>query len=339
MPARPERSGIGAAQPRVSLVLLGFNQQAFIAEGVRSAFAQDYPELEIVLSDHGSADGTFRIMSELAEAYSGPHRVVLNRSASPGGVLGHLRDAAAMASGGLIVMAAGDDVSLPHRVSRLVDAWQSSGAALIHSAAWPIDAAGRPLPPIPWRPRFHDASSWFPDGGVTHVHGATAAYDRAVLEAVPPPDFPVFTEDLFLTLMFGLRGARSVRLDEPLVRYCIHPGAWTARGGLSPTIEAQEAAICERSHHTARLLRYAEAAANGCGIESDRIPIRVDCDRLAADAAFHEAVARWYALSAGGRLAALRHVRRREQLRWMLPRLLGMAPLTALKRLRGGSHS
>ena len=56
------------AMPTVSLILLTFNHNRNVAEAVRGALGRDYPNLEIVLNDHGSTDRTFEIARDLVEA-------------------------------------------------------------------------------------------------------------------------------------------------------------------------------------------------------------------------------------------------------------------------------
>lgn len=317
-------------QPLVSVILLTLDQEAFAAEAVGSLFVQDYTNLEIVLSDHGSGDRTFAILTGLAANYRGPHRLLLNQSASTGGILGHFLDAVAVSGGDLIVMAAGDDISAPHRVSRLVEVWRETGAAVLSSGMAAMDEAGRPLVVKAWRPLYHDAASYFAPGAVHHLHGAGAAYDRGALLSVEPPAFPVFTEDLFLALMLGLRSARFARIDEPLVTYRIHPDAYTSRIGSAPTLEAAEAAMAERSRITAQILGHIERAA----LADRDHTMPAASRRLAADRRFHEAVARWAELGLAARLRALRQATRPAQRRWMLPRLFGLGMLARLKRLR-----
>ena len=67
-------------KPLVTFIVISYNQEAFIRDGVEGAFSQTYSPLEIVLSDDCSRDRTFEIMQELAAAYRGPHRVILNRN-------------------------------------------------------------------------------------------------------------------------------------------------------------------------------------------------------------------------------------------------------------------
>lgn len=110
-------------RPLVTFALFAYNQEQFIREAVEGAFAQTYEPLEIILSDDRSSDRTFEIMQEMAAAYRGPHRVRVRRSEVNRGLLSHINDAATEFRGEIIVVAAGDDVSLPHRTSVSVNAF------------------------------------------------------------------------------------------------------------------------------------------------------------------------------------------------------------------------
>jgi glycosyltransferase involved in cell wall biosynthesis len=85
--------------PLVSFVLIAYNQEQFIAEAIQGAFAQTYSPLEIILSDDCSRDGTFRIMEEMANAYHGPHTVILNRNPKNLGIGGHVNRVMELAQG------------------------------------------------------------------------------------------------------------------------------------------------------------------------------------------------------------------------------------------------
>jgi len=45
-------------QPLVSIVMPSLNQAAFIAAAVESVLSQSYPQLELIVGDGGSTDGT-----------------------------------------------------------------------------------------------------------------------------------------------------------------------------------------------------------------------------------------------------------------------------------------
>ena len=104
--------------PLVSYVLTAYNCEHFIRSAIQSALNQTYSPLEIVLSDDCSTDATFDIMKEMAESYSGPHKIILNRNEVNLGITKHMNKAyLELATGEYIVAAHGDDVSIPERTS------------------------------------------------------------------------------------------------------------------------------------------------------------------------------------------------------------------------------
>jgi glycosyltransferase involved in cell wall biosynthesis len=110
--------------PLVTYVLYAFNEEKFIREAVEGAFSQSYSPLEIVLSDDGSSDQTFEIMKEMAAEYRGPHTIILNQNESNIGIGSQLNAAWRKSRGELLILANGDDISLPTRVERVVAAWR-----------------------------------------------------------------------------------------------------------------------------------------------------------------------------------------------------------------------
>jgi glycosyltransferase involved in cell wall biosynthesis len=46
--------------PLVSAVITTYNRKAFLAEALQSVFDQDYPNMEVLVVDDGSSDGTYR---------------------------------------------------------------------------------------------------------------------------------------------------------------------------------------------------------------------------------------------------------------------------------------
>ena len=64
-------------------------------------------------------------MQEMAAAYRGPHRVILNRNPRNLGITAHVDRIMELTSGGFVVQNAGDDVSVPERTER----WSPPGSA------------------------------------------------------------------------------------------------------------------------------------------------------------------------------------------------------------------
>ena len=208
------------------MLLIAYNQQQTIGAAIDAALAQDYSPLEIVVSDDASSDDTFAAMQARLAGYRGPHRVILNRNERNLGIGAHLSRAASLCNGELLFVAAGDDVSLPHRCSRVVEAWLAAGKRpdLIAAPLQDIDAEGRVHATITPSDlgRYRSLRDWVAQR--PHVIGAAQAWTRRLLERFGPLPEGVVAEDLIMVFRaIGAGGAIS--LAEPLVQY--------RRGGIS----------------------------------------------------------------------------------------------------------
>ena len=315
------------------MIVCAFNQERFIEEAVEAAFAQDYPNLEIILSDDGSSDSTLAIMTRLAGGYRGPHSIALNPRRGGDGVLAHVYDAAARCTGSLIVGAAGDDVSYPNRVSSLVAAWQRTGAAAICSGFQLIDEHGRALdgPNLPIA--GYDPSPYFVGSRTHQISGATAAYDRQVFEAIQPPGVPVSSEDYFFSLMLALRMQKVEQLDEILVAYRRHSDALSSSG---ERVRDAEIAAARTAAWAGQLLRLVEIYADDPALidQSWGSPAQIDRRALQRDIEFYDYMGSW--LNANWMRRWFSSIRQLggTHSKWLLARLFGVRGLIALRKLQ-----
>lgn len=207
-------------RPLVSFVVIAYNQEHCIREAIEGAFAQTYQPLEIILSDDGSPDRTYEIMQDMAAAYDGPHKLVLNRNEPNLGLVPHIDRLMELVRGDFIVVNAGDDISVPERTSKMVTAWRQSdkNVKLVHSLAESIGDAGQSngyrSPPdrmcveVTSRDIIRHA---------LHVLGATAGWDRHVFTEFGPLAPGLEIEDHVIPLRASFIGDLSY-IDEPLVK-------------------------------------------------------------------------------------------------------------------------
>jgi len=116
----------GEDNPLINFTVIAYKQERFIRDAVEGAFSQTYSPLEIILSDDCSPDATFEIMKEMAEHYHGPHKVILNRNRENLGLAAHVNIIIERTNTDIIVLAAGDDISLPERAQRTWEIFQSN---------------------------------------------------------------------------------------------------------------------------------------------------------------------------------------------------------------------
>jgi glycosyltransferase involved in cell wall biosynthesis len=114
--------------PKISVIVPIYNQAQFIRETVDSVLGQGYPNLELVLSDDGSTDGTTDILR--AYAASEPDRVKVVASEENTGIAGAFNRALAAHTGEYIAWLGGDDVMLPGKLDRQVAALRARPDAI-----------------------------------------------------------------------------------------------------------------------------------------------------------------------------------------------------------------
>jgi glycosyltransferase involved in cell wall biosynthesis len=96
--------------PRVSVIIPAFNAEAFISDTLDSVLAQTYPNVEIVVSDDGSTDGT----RDRVAAYGSRVKYVYRENS--GGVSAPRNAGAKASAGSLLVFIDADDLMAPGRI-------------------------------------------------------------------------------------------------------------------------------------------------------------------------------------------------------------------------------
>lgn len=109
-------------KPLVSFCILSYNQENFIQDALEGAAGQEYENLEIIISDDCSKDGTQQKIDEFVDAYNGPHRIIVNKNQQNMGIAKHVNKVFyELSHGDIIIGAAGDDKSLPYRTKMTVE--------------------------------------------------------------------------------------------------------------------------------------------------------------------------------------------------------------------------
>jgi glycosyltransferase involved in cell wall biosynthesis len=120
------------SEPLVTIAITAWNAADTIERAVRSAMAQDWRPIEIVVVDDASTDGTADILTRLAASHD-TLRVL--RHETNKGYPGALNTAVVASRGAFVAFFDDDDESLPERVSaqlaRILDYERKTGASLV----------------------------------------------------------------------------------------------------------------------------------------------------------------------------------------------------------------
>ena len=315
-----------AERPLVTFALIAYNQEKYIREAVEGAFSQTYSPLEIVLSDDCSSDRTFAIMREMAEGYQGTHRLRLRKGQENQGVLGHVLTVSRQALGAILVVAAGDDVSLPSRTAKLVAAFSEDRIVSASSDDILISAQGALLRDD--EGRIRDRAKWHSRNNAW-VHGASAAYRTDFFTALPIPKQSVLYEDMVFADIASLSGMASARLTDKLIQYRRHATNLSNRSAALSMVAAEETA----GLHWQRALeakRYCISLAELNKSSSKPAALK----KLKKEYDFLHLLCRWQDLSATQRAVLLLKGIQARQARTALARSFGAAAFFFLKRLK-----
>ena len=195
----------------VSVIIPCYNAERFLTEAVESALSQSFRDIQIILVDDGSADGTpevIRSFGSSVQALFSDHR-----GASAARNLGTRR-----AEGGFIQYLDADDLLWPDAVEKRVGALERTGADVAYSdwQRWQEDGEGRYRPGAVISRRLEDihrdpeialfTDFWAPPAAIL--------YRKSIVERIGAwnESLPVIQDARFL-LDAALRGGRFVHVS------------------------------------------------------------------------------------------------------------------------------
>ena len=225
-----------AERPLVTFALFAYNQERYIKEAVEAALAQDYSPLEIILSDDCSTDATFDHMTSLVNNYSGAHEVILNRNPINCGISRHFNEIVSKAKGEIVVVAAGDDISLSGRVSKTVKMFaENPTATVVAFSDFTIDATGAKKFSFSrlfnFRTTVVTLEKYLSDSAYT-LSGASRGFLRMVYKEFGDLNEDCPTEDSPYLLRCLLLGS-GIRSSEPGILYRRHSNNLSSADSLN----------------------------------------------------------------------------------------------------------
>jgi glycosyltransferase involved in cell wall biosynthesis len=130
--------------PLVSVIISNYNYERFLSVCINNVLNQTYKNLEIIVVDDGSTDGS----REIIAAYKQQLIVVLKKNE---GQLSAFKAGFERSRGEIVCFLDSDDFWMPQKVGHVVEAASTNTAAiLIYHRIQKVDADAKPLgPPIP----------------------------------------------------------------------------------------------------------------------------------------------------------------------------------------------
>ncbi|HTL69712.1 MAG TPA: glycosyltransferase [Candidatus Eisenbacteria bacterium] len=212
----------------ISVVIPCYNAERFLVETVESVFAQSYTEVETILVDDGSTDGTAALMRSFGarvRAEFPPH----------GGASAARERGTRIARGEFIQYLDSDDLLTPDSLERKMEAILRSGADVAYCdwVRYEERAGGRFEDGEAERRRIEDVHARPEIAAFTTFWSPPAAllYRRSTVHKIGgwSPSLPVIQDARFL-LDAALSGARFVHVPGIGARYRVFHGSSLSRG-------------------------------------------------------------------------------------------------------------
>lgn len=116
-------------QPLISVLIPVYNRENYISECIQSALDQDYPNIEIIVVDNASTDGTWLLCQEISKK---DERVRIFRNSSNIGPVRNWLRAAQEANGEFAKILFSDDLLLPGCLSTMAQSLLQKDVGLVY---------------------------------------------------------------------------------------------------------------------------------------------------------------------------------------------------------------
>lgn len=201
--------------PRVTIITPSYNQAEFLEQTIQSVLAQDGIELEYMIADGGSSDGSVEIIRRYAD------RLAWWVSEKDRGQADAINKGFARASGEFVAWLNSDDLLEPGAIAAAVEVFRRHpDAGLVYGDVLSINAAGQPINLMKFKPyALQDLMAF------RIISQPGVLMRRAVLEAAGPLDvrFHFMLDHQLWLRMVQLAGMQYLPRRQARARF--HAGA------------------------------------------------------------------------------------------------------------------
>jgi len=206
--------------PKISVVTPSFNQAPFLEETIQSVLSQGYPDLEYIVMDGGSTDGSMEIIGKYVD------RLADWKSAKDGGQADAIRTGFERATGEILCWLNSDDTIAPGTLRTVGEFFAAHpDVDLVYGDLNLVDAEGKRL--YTARPLLRLGILVYENAFIPQQ---AMFWRRSLYERVDGVDPKLrFAMDFDLVIRFLLAGATVRKLPGVLANYRWHPAAKSSR--------------------------------------------------------------------------------------------------------------
>ena len=216
---RESASGKKAMLPLVSVIVPSYNHAKFVRSALESVYAQSYRNIELIVIDDGSSDGSVDVLRASLALCPFPHQLLARENR---GANATINQGLTLAKGEYVNVLNSDDLFAPDRIARFVSELTATGAQWGFSACRIIDSDGTTL-----STESGDAAPLIALGDIARfAHSRSNGHSPSLLRG----NTTISTGNLFFAAALGRKlggfqslrythdwefALRAIRLDEP----------------------------------------------------------------------------------------------------------------------------
>lgn len=206
--------------PLVTVITPTYNRASFLEETILSVLNQDYPNIEYIVLDDGSTDGSAKVIKKFKDK-------LISESHKNIGEVKTVNKGFSMAHGDIISVVNSDDPLLPKAVSSMIDAFIKNPRIIVAYPDWvKIDEKGKEIEKVitpeynyEYMLRKHD-----------NITGPGTFFKKKVLGTLKGRDTQFkYVSDYDFWLRAGLLGP-FMRVPKILATSRVHPDQLTFKG-------------------------------------------------------------------------------------------------------------
>lgn len=216
--------------PRVQVLLASFRGRRYIRQQIDSILNQSHSNIEVLVRDDGSDDGTVEELDGI-EGLAGGRMRLLDRSGTNVGIINNFGTLLNAASADYVMFSDGDDVWLPDKIEASLKQIMTSEAthgrstpAMVHTDLRVVGPNLEPIADSFWQRQRLDVhrgvvmQRLLPFNCVT---GSTIMMNRALVELARPIPSQVLMHDWWVALVAAATGCITT-VNKPTVLYRQH---------------------------------------------------------------------------------------------------------------------